>query len=115
MSNFNVYQQTLIHRWIKILLLLGIVLIPLYSILDYFTVPDDLFIPFLIARLTASALLVVIVAAVHFSPVSAIDQVYGYLFTVVVGGVIAWMTVKLGGFNSGYYAGLNLVIIAVNL
>jgi serine phosphatase RsbU (regulator of sigma subunit) len=32
-----------------------------------------------------------------------------------VGGVIALMTVHLGGFESGYYAGLILVIIGVNL
>lgn len=115
MSDFRVYQRTLIHRWIKILLFLGIFLIPLYSILDYFTVPEGLFFPFLIARLTASALLIAITLVVHFSPVSAIDHLYGYLFTIVVGGVIAWMTVKLGGFDSGYYAGLNLVVIAVNL
>ena len=31
------------------------------------------------------------------------------------GFVIALMTVDLGGFSSGYYAGLNLVIIGVNL
>jgi len=115
MNDFRVYQQTLIHRWIKILLFLGIFLIPLYSILDYFTVPEGLFLPFLIARLTASALLIVITLVVHFSPVSAIDHLYGYLFTIIVGGVISWMTVNLGGFDSGYYAGLNLVVIAVNL
>ena len=35
--------------------------------------------------------------------------------SIQVGGIIALMTVYLGGFDSSYYAGLNLVIIGVNL
>jgi serine phosphatase RsbU (regulator of sigma subunit) len=35
--------------------------------------------------------------------------------SIQVGGIIALMTVSLGGFDSSYYAGLNLVIIGVNL
>ena len=89
-------QRKDIHRWIKILLFLGILMIPLYSILDYFNVHEGLFLPFLMARLTASAFLTVITLVVHFSFVSAIDHLYGYLFTIVVGGVISWMTVNLG-------------------
>ena len=40
---------------------------------------------------------------------------HGYFITLNVGGIIALMTVDLGGFNSSYYAGLNLVIIGVIL
>ena len=40
---------------------------------------------------------------------------YGYAIAVVVGGAIVLMTVDLGGFDSRYYAGLNLVIAAINL
>jgi sigma-B regulation protein RsbU (phosphoserine phosphatase) len=40
---------------------------------------------------------------------------HGYFVSINVGGAIALMTVDLGGFNSSYYAGLNLVIIGVNL
>jgi serine phosphatase RsbU (regulator of sigma subunit) len=40
---------------------------------------------------------------------------HGYFFTLIVGGMIVKMTVDLGGFNSAYYAGLNLVIVAINM
>ena len=43
------------------------------------------------------------------------SYVHGYVMSVQVGGFIALMTVALGGFDSSYYAGLNLVIIGVNL
>ena len=38
---------------------------------------------------------------------------HGYLLTTVTAGAIALMTTDLGGFNSSYYAGLNLVILAI--
>ncbi len=40
---------------------------------------------------------------------------HGYFVSRNIGGIIALMTVDLGGFNSNHYAGLNLGIIGVNL
>lgn len=115
MTNFFNYQQTLVYSWIRILFFLGIFLIPLFIVLDFFTTPDELFYPFMYARLIVSFVLLVMTVVVHFSGPSAIVQIHGYIFTAIVGGMIAWMTARLGGFDSGYYAGLNLVVISVNL
>ncbi|MBU2643591.1 PP2C family protein-serine/threonine phosphatase, partial [bacterium] len=50
----------------------------------------------------------------HTKP-NKLSFLHGYFFSINVGGIIAIMTVDLGGFDSRYYAGLNLVIMGVNL
>jgi serine phosphatase RsbU (regulator of sigma subunit) len=44
-----------------------------------------------------------------------LSYLHGNFVSVNVAGIIALMIVDIGGFNSSYYAGLNLVMIAVNL
>ncbi|MBL8994876.1 MAG: PP2C family protein-serine/threonine phosphatase, partial [Spirochaetia bacterium] len=52
---------------------------------------------------------------IRFTPPSRLNKIHGYVFTLAIGTMISQMTVDLGGFNSNYYAGLLLVIIAVNM
>ena len=51
-------------------------------------------------------------ALIRLTRPTRFSLLHGYAFTLLVGGVMSWMTVELGGFDSPYYVGLNLVIAA---
>ena len=66
-------------------------------------------------RLISTVLALVQFLIVRKTQPSSWSYLHGYVMSIQVGGIIALMTVYLGGFDSSYYAGLNLVIIGVNL
>lgn len=92
---------------------MGAILVPLFVILDWFTMPRELFARFAENRAIVTALVVVQYAVIRLTRPTRWSFLHGFAFTLIVGGMITWMTVDLGGFESTYYAGLNLVI-AVN-
>ncbi|GAB4218891.1 MAG: hypothetical protein Kow00102_00470 [Spirochaetota bacterium] len=114
-TNFTVYIHDLIHSWLKTLILLGSILVPGFLILDYVITPHDLFPRFVVYRFVSTALLIIQYFMLRISKPGRFSFIHGYLAALNTGFVIALMTVDLGGFSSGYYAGLNLVIIGVNL
>ncbi|MEW6526587.1 MAG: methyl-accepting chemotaxis protein [Spirochaetota bacterium] len=114
-TNFTVYLNELIHSWLKTLILLGSILVPGFLILDYVITPHELFPRFVVYRFISTALLVIQYVVLRISKPGRFSFIHGYIATLNTGFVIARMTVDLGGFSSGYYAGLNLVIIGVNL
>lgn len=114
-TNFTVYIHDLIHSWLKTLILLGSILVPGFLILDYVITPHDLFPRFVVYRCVSTALLIIQYVILRISKPGRFSFIHGYLAALNTGFVIALMTVDLGGFSSGYYAGLNLVIIGVNL
>jgi len=114
-ADFNVYLNNIIHQWLKTLAALGFTLVPLFFILDYFTMPDALLQRFGIYRLTSTLIVIAQYFYIRHNKPGPWSYIHGYLITLNVGGTIALMTVDLGGFSSSYYAGLNLVIIGVNL
>ncbi len=97
--------------WLKIVDILGFTLIPLFIILDYIIVPGELFSGFVYNRAAVSVLLISQYFVLRFVPRYA--PLHGMFTSLVVGTMISVMTVQLGGFNSAYYAGLNLVMMAV--
>ncbi len=111
----NEYLHKIIHEWSLTLTALAFVLVPLFFILDYFTMPADLLPRFALYRITATAIPVIQYFIIKKTSPGTFSHLHGYLVSLVVGGVIAIMTVNLGGFDSSYYAGINLVIIGVNL
>jgi sigma-B regulation protein RsbU (phosphoserine phosphatase) len=109
------YLYKIVHSWSTWLNIFSFSLIPLFFILDYFIMPSELLFRFAIYRLSAT-----VFAIAHFFIVKNLkpgksSYIHPYLLNIVVSISITLMTVDLGGFNSSYYAGLNLVIIAVNL
>ncbi|TFG99355.1 MAG: LacI family transcriptional regulator, partial [Calditrichales bacterium] len=68
-----------------------------------------------IYRLIPTVFAIIQFFIIKYTKPSNLSYIHGYFITIVVGGTIALMTVDLGGFNSSYYAGLNLVIIGVLL
>jgi phosphoserine phosphatase RsbU/P len=112
---FQAYRDGLIHSWSATVTVLGFSLIPLFLILDYYTMPPELLSRFAVYRGVATFAVLVQHFIIRKTRPGHYSYLHGYFFTMLVGGMIVWMTVDLGGFNHGYYAGLILVIVAVNL
>lgn len=113
--DFDQFLNRIIHDWLKTLTFLVISLVPLFFILDFFIVPKDLLKQVGIYRLIATLIVIIQYFIIRLTKPSPLSYLHGYIVSVVVGGVIVLMTRDLGGFYSSYYAGLNLVIIGVNL
>jgi serine phosphatase RsbU (regulator of sigma subunit) len=113
--DFDQFLNRIIHDWLKTLTFLVITLVPLFFVLDYFIVPKDLLKQVGVYRLVATFIVIIQYFIIRLTKPSRLSYLHGYIVSVVVGGVIVLMTRDLGGFYSSYYAGLNLVIIGVNL
>ncbi len=114
-KDFDQFLNDIIHDWLKTLTFLVISLVPLFFILDYFIVPKELLKQVGIYRLIATLIVIAQYFIIKTTRPTQFSLIHGYIVSIVVGGVIVLMTVDLGGFDSSYYAGLNLVIIGVNL
>lgn len=114
-SAFDLYIDALTHDWLKTLTALGFTLVPLFLILDYFTMPAEKLKTFAIYRGAATGLMLLQHFWVRRTAPSRWSFVHGYVFSMIATAMIVQMIVDLGGFDSAYYAGLNLVIVAVNV
>ncbi|EMJ96016.1 ATP-binding protein [Leptospira alstonii] len=112
-ENFRTYLADIRHSWLKTLCILGFTLIPLFIALDYFMIPADRFKNFVFYRTIATILILIQYLILRLTKPSGYASLHGYFFSIVVGLMISLMTLELGGFDSSYYAGLNLVMIAV--
>ncbi len=113
--DFRGFLNSIIHDWNKTLTFLVITLVPLFFILDIYIVPRELLKQVALYRVIATIIVVAQYIVIRNTKPNNFSFVHGYIVSVVVGGVIVLMTRDLGGFFSSYYAGLNLVIIGVNL
>ena len=114
-NDFADYRNGIMHDWLRTLTALAVVLVPVFFILDYFMIPAGLLSRFAVYRLISTVLALAQFLVVRNTPPSKLSWLHGYFISLQVGGIIALMTVDLGGFNSTYYAGLTLVVIGVNL
>lgn len=113
--NFHSYQLAIMHDWLRTLTLLASILIPLFFVLDIFMMPSSLLPKFAIYRGASMLITIIQRMVVLKTKPGRLSYIHGYLLSFQVGGMISLMTTDLGGFSSSYYAGLNLVIIGVNL
>jgi serine phosphatase RsbU (regulator of sigma subunit)/heme/copper-type cytochrome/quinol oxidase subunit 4 len=109
------YQDGLVHAWLGTVLAIGFTLVPLFFILDTLTAPRELLPRFIAYRGVATGFCLVVFFVLRRTQPSRWSFLWGYATATVVGGAIVLMTVDLGGFDSRYYAGLNLVVAAINL
>ncbi|MBN8614354.1 MAG: PP2C family protein-serine/threonine phosphatase [Deltaproteobacteria bacterium] len=114
-TEFEQYMQSIVHSWSKTLAALGFILVPIFFVLDNVMMPPELLRQFGMYRLACTIIVYAQYFAIYYSKPNKYSHLHGYFFSCVVGGTIAWMTHDLGGFDSTYYAGLNLVLIAVNV
>ncbi len=117
--SFDAFIWSLEKKWIMIVCVLGFTIVPLFGGLDFFIIPSEYLGEniglFLLLRAGASLLVLGQFLILMRSEPGRWNAIHAYVFTFFVGGIISIMTVRLGGFSSSYYAGLNLVLIAVNL
>lgn len=114
-QSFTQFIHQIVHDWSTTTAALAFVLVPLFFILDYFTLPYHLLPKFAVYRIVGTFIPLIQYFIIKRTAPGKLSYIHGYIVTLVVGGVIAIMTIDLGGFESSYYAGLNLVIIGVNL
>lgn len=114
-NNFSAYEFGIVHEWLRTTTALAFTLVPMFFVLDIFTLPEPLLPTFAIYRAASAVLALVQYLIVRSTKPTRWSYLHGYLVTLQVGGMIALMTTYLGGFTSSYYAGLNLVVIGVNL
>lgn len=114
-SRFQRYRDDLVHDWMKILAVLGVVLVPLFLVLDFYTMPRELLGRFAVYRGLATVAVLAQLIVLRATSPSRYSFLHGYVFSMLVSGMIVLMTIDLGGFSSGYYVGLMLVIFPVNV
>lgn len=114
-NDFAGYQIDIVHDWLRTVTGLVIVLVPVFFVLDVFIAPNELLARFAIYRAVSTAIALAQYVIVRNTQPSRFSILHGYLVSLQVGGFIALMTSHLGGFASGYYPGLIMVIIGVNL
>ncbi len=112
-AELRAYLNDLAHRWSMILSALAFTLVPAFFLLDYMVVSPSMLGRFALYRGLATVVPVIQLFVLRATKPSNKSLIHGYLLTTVTAGAIALMTTSLGGFNSPYYAGLNLVIIAI--
>jgi hypothetical protein len=110
------YRSYLEAQWVRYSAVsagIAIVLVPVFSLLDWLVYPDW-FVAFLIARMLCAIIIAaaVVVAVKWLRKLLPLASV-GCLILVQV--MIAWMIGVTEGQYSGYYAGLNLPIIGMGL
>ncbi|HEY1088821.1 MAG TPA: SpoIIE family protein phosphatase, partial [Archangium sp.] len=113
--SLDTYVRGLVHDWSRSLTAVGFSLIPILFILDFFIMPTKLLGRFALYRLVATGLVLGQHLIIRHTKPSRFSILHGFAFSFVVGGMIALQTTDLSGFNSAYYAGLNLVMIATNM
>ncbi len=114
-DDFDTHLQGITHARLKTLTALGFILVPLFFLLDYCTLPKDVILRIGVYRLVSTFLLLAQFFIIQKTRHSRFSYLHGHFVSINVAGIIALMTIDIGGFNSPYYAGLNLVMIAVNL
>ncbi|MGH9425649.1 MAG: GAF domain-containing protein, partial [Terriglobia bacterium] len=112
---FRAHIKRLCSERVMVLYYLGIVLLPLFGILDCFLAPAHLLHSFLILRLAAAVMLLAILLVAYPAIGKQHPALLGIIGPPIVGGSVSLMTVPMGGYESPYYAGLNLVILGVTL
>jgi sigma-B regulation protein RsbU (phosphoserine phosphatase) len=112
-AGLHAYLNDLAHRWSVTISALAFTLVPAFFLLDWMVVPPQMLGRFALYRGLATIVPVVQFFVLRSTRPSKWSIVHGYLLTFSTAGAIALMTTNLGGFNSTYYAGLNLVMLGI--
>ncbi len=112
-AELNDYLHRLIHQWSRTLALLGIVLVPIFYVLDLVVAPREVLFAFGVYRGITVLLLLGHYFYLRFAKPGRWPHVHGYAVSLVTGGMIALLTTQSGGFHSSYWVGIALPMIAV--
>src|SRR6266542_584790 len=114
-SAFQAYREGLVHSWSQTLSVLAFSLNALFLLLDAVIVPHELLGRFAGYRAFVTGAMLVQYFILRRTRPGRWSILPGYVATVLFAVMISQMTVDLGGFGSPYYAGLNLVIVGVDV
>jgi serine phosphatase RsbU (regulator of sigma subunit) len=114
-SEFAVYRDGLIHSWSATVAALALGINPAFLVLDYFTMTPELFGRFAVYRGLVTSAVLLQFFVIRATRPSRWSLLHGYVTMLLFSGMIAWMTVDLGGFDSPYHEGLHLVIVGVSV
>lgn len=109
MKNYHGELQTLHHRRVYYILLAGTLLMPLFSLLDFIIAPE-LFREFLIYRLVAALIAVVLLIVNYRDRSKKYPLATGIIGYLCVAFIILAMVHRMGGVSSPYYVGLILTM-----
>ncbi|MES0489350.1 MAG: SpoIIE family protein phosphatase [Leptospirales bacterium] len=109
------YIHKITHDALRTLVPLTFTLVPLFGLLDYYIVPEHIVNKFWAYRLIVTVILILQYAAIRSTKYGKFSIWHGYFLSALASLMIVQMTVDVGGFDASYYAGLNLVMIAVNI
>jgi signal transduction histidine kinase/ActR/RegA family two-component response regulator len=112
---FREYIQSLCYERVKILYRLGIALVPFFGLLDFVFAPPGRFFLFLTLRLSTFLVLFLILFFGYPTLGLRSPRVLGIAGPTILGASISITTCFLGGYESPYHAGLNLVILGMSL
>jgi len=90
--------------------ILGCILYPIYSVLDLFVYPGH-YLEFLLIRATVVGVCLSVFGLMHTKIGKTYPKVIGTLLYIVGCLSIVLMVHRVGGYESPYYAGVNLVLI----
>lgn len=111
---FAAYLRQINTVRVRIACVLGFTLVPLFSVLDYFVIRQH-FETFLKIRL-ACTFITLFSFLVTFSPLGKkYINLIGGMTALLIGGAISLMIRYLGGYETSYYAGLNLVMLTITV
>ena len=110
-EEFNKETKVLLHQRVNITVLLGAIFFPLFSILDYFVVPDHLNI-FLKYRLLCCIALLGVFLFNTKTKIGINHPFVSALLAYIISAItLSRMVVDLGGYGAGYYVGLLLALV----
>ncbi len=109
-KDFNKETKELLYQRVFVILWIGIILIPLFSALDYIVVPHYLK-EFFIYRISCSASFLLLMALY----LSRVGKDHPFLVAIIAyiisGSTISLMVFKMGGYSSFYYVGIIMVLV----
>ena len=109
-KKYNSFIQELTIERTKVGCIIASVLIPATLIIDYFSLVPDLT-PFLIVRFSCAAITVGIYLLLFIKVGRNFAKLLGNILYLVVALTIAILIRFMGGYETPYYAGLNLVFL----
>ena len=110
MSRFYEDLIPLLRHRVDVILLLGVFLVPLFALLDYFLYPAQ-WRTFLVYRMIASGGCLILWTVNRTRELGNQSFYLGLTAFYLVGGIIIKMILELDSLSTPYYAGLNLVFI----
>ena len=112
---FRQYNRDFCFDRVRVLFSFFMVLAPLFGLLDLVVVPRELFGLFMIFRLGCLLSLILLWSQSSKNWAKARPAWLGILASMIMGGLISLLTRYLGGYESSYYVGLNLLTLGVTL